>query len=85
MTATGYAETLDLSELGNCVVNESFKNFILRFLISPYTAFIPYILRVILGFSPLTIQPMRFHSEENRKARCGVSHSHQSMVLRLIW
>ena len=33
MTATGYAETLDLSELGNCVVNESFKNFILRFLI----------------------------------------------------
>lgn len=46
MTATGYAETLDLSELGNCVVNESFKNFILRFLISPYIAFIPNILRV---------------------------------------
>ena len=50
MTATGYAETLDLSELGNCVVNESFKNFILRFLISPYTAFISNILQVFLGF-----------------------------------
>ena len=51
MTATGYAETLDLSELGNCVVNESFKNFILRFLISPYTAFIPNILQVFFAFS----------------------------------
>ncbi len=50
MTATGYAETLDLSELGNCVVNESFKNFILRFLISPYTAFISNILQVFFGF-----------------------------------
>ena len=84
MTATGYAETLDLSELGNCVVNESFKNFILRFLISPYTAFIPNILQVF-SLSPLTIQPMRFHSEESRKARCGVSHFHQSTVLPLIW
>lgn len=51
MTATGYAETLDLSELGNCVVNESFKNFILRFLISPYIAFIPIYCESFFAFA----------------------------------